>query len=180
MASNIEIKAALPFGACMVHRLAAALSSEGPKLIEQRDTFFVTPRGRLKLREFKNGTAELIFYDRRDASGPKTCEYIRVPVGDAPALKAALAAALGIKGTVRKRRTLYLSGPTRIHLDDVDGLGTFLELEVVLADGLSVVEGEATARRMMTALGITESELVEGAYLDLVTWRQQAPNAEPP
>ena len=179
MARNVEIKARVT-DVRRVTEAAEQLADGGPVFIEQADTFFGCGTGRLKLRELGDGAAELIFYDRRDASGPKTCEYIRVPVGDAPALKAALAAALGIKGTVRKRRTLYLSGPTRIHLDDVDGLGTFLELEVVLADGLSVVEGEATARRMMTALGITESELVEGAYLDLVTWRQQAPNAEPP
>jgi len=155
----------------MVHRLAAALSSEGPKLIEQRDTFFVTPRGRLKLREFKNGTAELIFYERPDTEEPTPSVYSLVPVSEPAALRDALEAALGIRGVVNKRRTLYLAGETRIHIDDVDGLGAFLELEVVLETGHGAStheEGMARCRSLMSELDIPERDLIDRAYIDLL------------
>ena len=61
---------------------------------------------------------------------------------------------------------LYLAGRTRIHLDAVEGLGEFLELEVVLRDGESAEDGVAEARRIMAALGIGPGHLVEGAYVD--------------
>jgi predicted adenylyl cyclase CyaB len=68
---------------------------------------------------------------------------------------------------VRKKRRLYMADRTRIHLDDVEGLGTFVELEVVLRDGEDAERGNAVARETMARLGIDESQLVEGAYADL-------------
>jgi predicted adenylyl cyclase CyaB len=69
---------------------------------------------------------------------------------------------------VRKQRTLYLVGRTRVHLDRVESLGHFLELEVVLATGESADAGIKEARALMTALGLTDDQLVEGAYVDLL------------
>ncbi len=168
----------------MEHTLAAAMSRVEPTLIVQEDTFFIVPRGRLKLREFGGGTvgtcggedssdapAELIFYERPDTEGPVSSTYSLVPVPDPAALKAALAAALGIRGVVKKRRSLYLAGETRIHIDEVEGLGTFLELEVVLETGdgaSSREEGVARCRELMNALGVTESDLIDRAYIDLL------------
>jgi len=80
-----------------------------------------------------------------------------------------LGQALGAAGRVRKERTLYLIGRTRVHLDRVEGLGDFLELEVVLADGEAEASGLAEARRLMAALGVDEAALVAGAYVDLLT-----------
>ena len=68
----------------------------------------------------------------------------------------------------RKKRLLYCVGNTRVHLDEVDGLGTFMELEVILSTGQRIEEGEATAAQMMATLGIDESDLVPGAYIDLI------------
>ncbi len=79
-----------------------------------------------------------------------------------------LSNALGVVGRVRKRRRLYLVGNTRIHLDEVEGLGSFLELEVVLSGPQTVAEGEAVARSLMRELGIPRSSLIHGAYLDLI------------
>jgi predicted adenylyl cyclase CyaB len=83
-------------------------------------------------------------------------------------LKALLALALGTSSVVRKVRTLYLHGQTRIHLDEVEGLGDFVELEVVLQEGQSEADGQAIARRLMRRLGIQPADLVEGAYMDLL------------
>jgi predicted adenylyl cyclase CyaB len=73
-----------------------------------------------------------------------------------------------VRGVVRKRRYLYLVGQTRVHLDEVEGLGEFMELEVVLRPEQSDAEGQAIARDLMTRLGIREEDLLEGAYMDLL------------
>ena len=76
--------------------------------------------------------------------------------------------AYGIRGVVRKTRYLYLVGQTRIHLDDVEGLGQFMELEVVLEDGQSDADGQVIAEGLMTALGVESGDLIDGAYMDLL------------
>ena len=83
-------------------------------------------------------------------------------------LKATLRLALGIRGVVRKTRYLYMVGQTRVHLDDVEGLGQFMELEVVLRDNQSDDEGQAIANDLMEKLGIAPTDLIEGAYMDLL------------
>jgi adenylate cyclase class IV len=94
---------------------------------------------------------------------------VRVPVADADVLATALDRACGTVGRVRKRRLLLMAGQTRIHLDRVEGLGDFLELEVVLRDGQTDADGIAIAERLMAALDIAPSERLAGAYLDLAT-----------
>jgi predicted adenylyl cyclase CyaB len=89
-------------------------------------------------------------------------------VKDPASLGAVLAAALGVRGVVRKRRRLYLIGRTRVHLDRVEGLGDFIELEVVLGEGEAVSRGEVVAAELADRLGIARSDLVRGAYLDLL------------
>ncbi len=76
--------------------------------------------------------------------------------------------AYGIRGVVRKTRYLYLAGQTRIHLDDVEGLGRFMELEVVLEEGQSDAEGQKIAEDLMSALGVERDDLIDGAYMDLL------------
>ena len=88
---------------------------------------------------------------------------------DAAALRYALARSCGVQGRIRKRRLLLRAAATRIHLDRVDGLGDFMELEVVLIDGQAYAEGAAVAETMMQALGLADAERVAGAYLDLLT-----------
>jgi predicted adenylyl cyclase CyaB len=83
-------------------------------------------------------------------------------------LKTALRLALGVRGVVRKTRYLYLLGQTRLHLDEVEGLGEFMELEVVLRPEQSDAEGQAIARDLMVRLGVREEDLLEGAYMDLL------------
>ena len=83
-------------------------------------------------------------------------------------LEPILTAALGVLGRVHKKRTLYCIGQTRIHLDQVEGLGHFIELEVVLSEGQSPREGREKATNLMEQLEISQSDLVAGAYLDLL------------
>lgn len=167
MARNVEIKARVEDREWL-EQAAAALADRGPEALFQDDTFFHCPDGRLKLRDFGDGTGELIFYQRADASGPKTSFYRIAPTSDPAALRDTLGLALGERGRVVKHRTLYLAGRTRIHLDRVESLGEFMELEVVLADDEDEAAGLAEARRLMEQLGIGADQLIEGAYLDLL------------
>ena len=164
---NIEIKARVA-SLNAVEARAAALADSGPTDIGQDDTFFACPAGRLKLRELAPDHGELIHYDRPDQGGPKLSRYVIAPTSNPAALREALARAWGVTGRVRKHRRLYLAGRTRIHLDRVEGLGDFVELEVVLGPEDDLAGGEAEARRIMDALGVAEADLVEGAYVDLL------------
>ena len=83
-----------------------------------------------------------------------------------------LAASLGVRGVVRKQRLLYLVGNTRIHLDQVEGLGDFLEFEVVLSENDTLEQGQSIATELMTKLGIEAADLIEGAYIDLLATRE--------
>lgn len=170
MARNIEIKARVASLAA-VESLAAALSGKEPVAIAQDDTFFACPDGRLKLRAFSDGTGELIFYRRADDTGPKESFYVISPTSSPDTLRDALGLAYGVIGRVRKQRLLFMAGRTRIHLDRVEGLGEFLELEVVLRDGESAEAGMAEARELLASLRITPEQLVPGAYLDLLAQR---------
>ena len=167
MARNVEIKARLADLEATRARVVALAPRAHDKLT-QLDTFFRVARGRLKLRKLGPARGELIFYERPDAAGPKLSSYAIHACEDPDALAALLGAALGVRGEVAKERDVYLVGRTRIHLDRVRGLGDFLELEVVLAEGESAEAGLAEARELMRALAVPESALVAGAYADLL------------
>ena len=173
MARNIEIKARIQSIESLIPK-AAALSNRGPIEIDQDDTFFRCDNGRLKLRSFTDGKGELIFYRRADRPGPKESFYIRTSTSEPHNLRESLSHAYGQVGRVRKKRTLFLIGRTRVHLDSVDGLGYFLELEVVLVDNESVEVGIHEADELMQRLGIEPPQLIEGAYIDLLA-RQGVP-----
>ena len=172
MPRNIEIKARLPGGIDSLLPRAQALAGGAPELIAQDDSFFRVPHGRLKLRQFADGNAELIHYDRADGADAKASDYVRVPVPDPAALREALTRACGLLGRVRKQRWLLLVNDagfhTRIHLDRVDGLGDCMELEVVLHDGQTDAQGSAVAEAMMLALGLQDAPRLAGAYLDML------------
>src|SRR2546427_2170822 len=167
MARNIEIKARIESIEAITAKVAE-LADQGPIEIPQDDTFFVCKRGRMKLRAFSSTEGQLIFYQRPNQAGPKESFFLISPTASPDSLREALSLAYGQAGRVRKHRTLYLVGRTRVHLDRVESLGHFLELEVVLAAGESPDAGVKEARALMTALGLTDDQLVEGAYVDLL------------
>ncbi len=167
MPRNVEVKTRV--GDLNAVRARVEKLADAPAVVlDQVDTFFRTPEGRLKLRVFPDGKGELIAYRRPDSAGPKTSEYSIYRTSQPEALGAALRGVLGVRGVVRKRRLLYLVGQTRVHLDEVDGLGSFLELEVVLADGQAPGDGEAIARQLLRELGVRDEDRVAGAYIDLL------------
>lgn len=165
---NVEIKARIDSIEALLPRARALAGGAEPELIEQDDSFFACRHGRLKLREFGDGTGELIQYERADDAGPKTSTYVRSPTAAPATLREALARALGPPARVRKQRWLLRAGRTRIHLDRVEGLGEFIELEVVLAEGEDERAGLAEAHALTAALGIAADALVRGAYVDLL------------
>jgi predicted adenylyl cyclase CyaB len=164
---NVEIKARISSVEALVPRVAA-LADQGPVEIEQDDTFFVCERGRIKLRALSATEGQLIFYRRVNQAGPKESRFVISPTASPDSLRDALTLAYGSAGRVRKHRTLYLVGRTRVHLDRVESLGHFLELEVVLAEGESPDAGVKEARALMTALGLADDQLIDGAYVDLL------------
>jgi adenylate cyclase len=167
MARNVEIKARVGEPAQLLARVRA-LAERGPVEIRQDDTFYPCASGRLKLRILADDEGQLIHYHRPDATAPKESRYTIVATAAPHALRETLAQALGTRGRVRKKRTLFLVGPTRIHLDDVEGLGHFMELEVVLDENQTTAEGIAIARDLMRQLGIGDDQLVDRAYVDLL------------
>jgi len=167
MAKNIEIKAhATDFSE--QHKIADELSHTSAQTLIQKDTFFHVEQGRLKLRQFPDASAQLIFYQRNNTDGPKLSDYHISETEDGEGLKSVLEKAYGIRHIVKKVRTLYLVGQTRIHLDLVEGLGEFIELEVVLTENQSTQDGERTALSLMQKLGIDSQNLVDLAYVDLL------------
>jgi predicted adenylyl cyclase CyaB len=167
MARNIEIKASVASVSLLVER-ASMHATSGPTKISQDDTFFRCNTGRLKLRAFPDGSGELIFYKRENADGPKTSFYEVVPTAVADSLRSVLNQAYGQVGRVRKERTVYMVGRTRVHIDQVEGLGSFMELEVVLAENESEDKGKQEAYELMAKLGIKEDTLIDQAYVDLL------------
>lgn len=167
MPSNIEIKARTQNYNGLRDRLSVICGCP-PESLLQEDTFFNSPDGRLKLRVLQSGPAQLIHYVRPDRQGPKRSNYRVFETNDPENLKTVLSRTLGVRGVVRKERLLYLVGQTRVHLDKVEGLGHFVELEVVLGSGQSDDEGQAIARDLMARLDIREEDLLERAYIDML------------
>ena len=167
MAANIEVKARV-HDFDELRRRAELLSDTPCQDIPQEDTFFYCPNGRLKLRELSPECGQLVYYQREDVAGPKHSDYQIFEFDDPAGMKEILAQAFGVSGVVSKVRHLYRAGQTRIHLDDVQGLGQFVELEVVLKPGQTDAEGQAIAESLMRKLGVQDQDLIASAYLDLM------------
>lgn len=166
MAENVEIKARAGDWAA---QLAAgrALADREERLV-QADTFFGISNGRLKLREQRGKNNYLVFYRREGKKGPKASVYTLVPVKNAAAVKRSLSRLLGVTKKVFKKRLVCHAGRTRIHFDEVRGLGRFIELEVVLRPGENRAAGRREAAALIKALGILRADLLAGAYADML------------
>lgn len=164
---NIEIKSPLADRPGTEERLL----SLGAKLEwtrRQVDTFFNSPSGWLKLREVEACQSELISYKRSvEDSGPRESNYDILRIDEASELSSVLENALGILGRVQKQRSLWIYRNTRIHLDRVEGLGDFLELETVLAD-IDSAEGTAESDEMINLLELDRESFIAVPYLELL------------
>ncbi|WP_428382650.1 class IV adenylate cyclase [Nevskia ramosa] len=166
---NLEAKFRLPDHAA-AQAAAIATGYRREALLNQRDTFFVVASGKLKLREeARDGFphAYLIGYGRVEREGLQLSEYQMVPVPDPEAMRSLLAGTLGVLATVAKRRTLLLCRNVRLHLDEVDGLGTYGEIEAVVPEGADPEAERAFVDATLAALGVSRAELIEGSYFEL-------------
>lgn len=167
MPVNIEIKARTE----RLEDIRRYLEQQGARFVgtdKQTDTYFQVPQGRLKLRE---GTIErnLIWYQRPDQQGPKRSDFLLLPVPDAEALKTLLSTALGVRTTVKKIRDIYYIDNVKFHLDQVEGLGTFVEIEAgnLLRD-LPVGQLQVQCDFYREQLGIRDQDLLDQSYSDLL------------
>lgn len=168
MANNIEIKARVDNLSQLAERVAA-MAKEPAEEIYQDDTFFNCSQGRLKLRVLSEQNAELIFYRRQDQAGPKQSFYLRSATTQPTTMRESLTLAYGSVGRVIKKRTLYRIGRTRVHLDEVEKLGSFMELEVVMTEQDNDLDKAINeAKLLMESLNIHASQLIECAYIDLL------------
>ena len=167
MGRNVEIKARLKNRDAVLAILARM--SDGPsQIIKQHDYFFRSNGARLKLRVFESGEGELIRYEREDRASARCSQYQIARTPDPLILLDILTGTLGRTGEVKKTRVLYTIGQTRVHIDQVERLGDFLELEVVLRPEQSEAEGRIIAEGLLKELGIEKDQLVAEAYVDLL------------
>jgi predicted adenylyl cyclase CyaB len=166
---NLEIKA-VASNLGRLRRLLASLGASRRPVLVQTDTYFVTPAARMKLRVRRGArTAELIVYDRPNASRARSSEYQKLPVDDPPGLLRLMRRMFGVHVRVRKRRDLWLLGETRVHLDSVEGLGSFVEIEVPYVGGAS--RARRTMARLLDALEIVPGDVLDRSYADLLAER---------
>lgn len=164
---NVELKALDPdpersLAVCL------EMGADDHGVLVQRDTYFRTRAGRLKLREEEPGGATLVAYERPDEARARVSAYRLVPVADPDELRASLDATLGTLVVVDKQRRLLLWRGVRIHLDRVAGLGTFVELEGVAAPGSDLAAERANVEELRAALGIGADRVLTGSYSELL------------
>jgi predicted adenylyl cyclase CyaB len=167
MSRNVEIKARIPDLATIRAHVASLASGPG-QTITQTDVFFAVPQGRLKVRAFPDGSGELIAYERADQPGPRESAYARAACQDARALSEVLSRVLAVRDVVTKQREVFVVGRTRVHLDQVERLGCFVELEVVLTQDEPAEQGHHEAQTLLQSLEIPSASLVAEAYIDLL------------
>ena len=164
---NIEIKAKCS-NADQIRSYLADNQAEFKGTDEQTDTYFNVTNGRLKLRE---GSIEnnLIFYQRANHAGPKSSHFHLVKVEDTGGLKEVLAKSTGIKVVVKKKREIYYIRNVKFHIDEVRGLGSFVEIEAgnILAD-LSKEKLQEQCDFYMKEFGIKAEDLVRFSYSDML------------
>lgn len=170
---NVEIKARVGSDEEFERRIQVAreLTKSTGELLVQKDVFFNilddSKGGRFKLRYLQPPTpSQLIYYVRPNKTGPKLSTFNRVDVDDPALLEKILAQSNGVKGTLEKKRFLFLHGQTRIHMDKVKNLGNFMEFEVCLRPDQTVAEGQQTADQLMKVFNIRNEDLMTGAYFD--------------
>jgi adenylate cyclase class IV len=162
---NVELKAIDPDPSASLE-ICRALGAEDCGTIAQRDTYFEVARGGLKLREEQPGHPHLIQFERASEPQQRESRYRIIEVSDGAALCAALAAAIGIRRVVVKRRHLLLWQSVRIHLDEVEQLGAFIELEAVAEPDSDLTHEHRLIAELRDALAITDERLIAHGYAE--------------
>lgn len=166
---NLELKARCADPA-EAERIARLLGAEARGDLHQVDTYFITPRGRLKLRQINQAGGELIYYERLEATATRFSDYFVAPVAVCAAMRDVLIRAYGERVTVEKTRRLYMYRGARIHIDRVERLGAFLEFEVPVTSGddQAAVMARAIMDELMSAFNLHDTDAVRASYSDLL------------
>ncbi|MEA2293845.1 MAG: cytidine deaminase [Solirubrobacteraceae bacterium] len=162
---NVELKAVDRDPAATLS-VAIAAGARDRGTLRQRDTYFGVPHGRLKLREQEGAVAQLIAYERPDDPAVRLSRYHLIEVPDPETALAGLTATCGVRVVVSKARRLLEWENVRIHLDDVAGLGRFVELEAVAAPGADLGQERRKVDRLRELLDIRDGDLRAGSYAD--------------
>lgn len=167
---NVELKARVADHE-RSERVCEEIGAESRGVLLQRDTYFEAANGRLKLREEEGSPAQLISYRRPDSAEPRSSRFRLVEVADPDGLRQMLAETLGVRAVVAKRRRLCIWQGVRIHLDEVEQLGAFIEFEAPVQTGDGPGAARAQVEKLRKAFGIADADLVSGSYVDFVSGR---------
>ncbi|MEX2140072.1 MAG: class IV adenylate cyclase [Pirellulales bacterium] len=167
---NIELKARIA-DLSAARGTAERIATARPGHERQRDTYFACARGRLKLRKIEGRPAQLIAYERADHPDAKASDYRLLELADEDTsvkLRELLEAALGITVIVEKTREVFLHHNVRIHLDEVVGLGSFLEFEAVVAGAVDDAAAHTQVAWLQNEFGIAAADLMNNSYSDML------------
>lgn len=171
---NVEIKARCS-DFDRIRKILKAEYADFRGIDEQNDTYFHVKNGILKLREsvlpFERG---LMYYERSKKQGPKVSDITVYDTQESEVLKEMLADSLSVVATVTKKRELFTIDNVKFHLDTVDGLGTFIEIEA--QDTHGIIEASTLRKQClyyMRLLQIKKSDLLTDSYKDLSRTKRQ-------
>ncbi|WP_138099956.1 class IV adenylate cyclase [Streptococcus australis] len=167
MSSNIEFKAKLN-NRNLAKNIIIKYSQANPEILKQRDIFYNFKLGRLKMRTINNSESELIFYIRQNIAGRKVSKYKRIKVKNPRLVDSMLSTLLGKIGEVKKSRTLYLKENIRFHLDEVAGLGNFIEVEYILPKDETRQSAEKKVDDIIKMLKIKKKDFIDISYMDMI------------
>jgi predicted adenylyl cyclase CyaB len=165
MPRNLELKARIG-SIAEARRYAMKIGAHPHGILHQEDQYYRIPHGRLKLRIEKNHSAELIYYNRPNKKTQRYSTYFLFPVTDQKLADRICTGACGKKVKVVKKRRLYLYKNARIHLDEVQGLGTFIEFEVIVNHGNR--QAQTLLKFLSVHFRIKHSDSISGSYSDLI------------
>jgi predicted adenylyl cyclase CyaB len=165
MPQNLELKARISSISEAV-RAARSLHMRSKGILRQRDLYYNVPHGRLKLRIINTCAAELIYYNRTDKKCCRYSDYYILPVSNPKLTNVLCTSAFGQKVVVEKKRRLYLYKNARIHLDDVRGLGAFIEFEVLVKHGKQ--QAQTLLKFLSEHFEIKRSAMIAVSYSDLL------------
>ncbi|RPI15729.1 MAG: CYTH domain-containing protein [Ignavibacteriae bacterium] len=168
MAENIEIKAILREPAAVEENIKQFTGNELSAVLHQTDTFYRNPFGRIKIREINNDSTEVIFYNRSNSAEVRKCRYYRFNLLFPKFTKGFFRTFFGVRGIVVKERRLYFYDNTRIHIDTVKNLGSFIEFEYVVDEAHPQKNGYPVVKELMRQLNIKDNDILSVSYIDML------------
>jgi predicted adenylyl cyclase CyaB len=163
---NLEAKFKL-YDLERARKQAEGIKYEFKATLVQRDTFFRVREGKLKLREEESG-AWMVFYGRQDSQDLKLSSYEIVPIPEPEKTRSMMTQALGAIATVKKTRILMMRDHVRLHLDRVDGLGEFGEIEAVLGEHDDPERSRPAVNELLSALDVNRNNLIAASYFEML------------